>query len=55
MIAGALLVAIGTVVQAVGLWRSHAVPRWIPLLWLTIVLTSSSPATAWSGWSPRYR
>lgn len=36
---GAVLVALGTVVQAVGLWRSHAVPRWVPLLSLTIVLS----------------
>ncbi|WP_328328430.1 hypothetical protein OHA70_03505 [Kribbella sp. NBC_00382] len=39
MISGSLLVALGTVIQAVGLWRSAAVPRWIPVLWLTIVAT----------------
>ncbi len=43
MIPGALLVAVGTVIQAVGLWRSGAVPRWIPLLWLTIVATFVVP------------
>lgn len=48
-IAGALMVAIGTVVQAVGLLRSHAVPRWIPVLWLTIVLTFVVPGNGWIG------
>lgn len=43
MIPGALLVALGTVIQAVGLWRSHAVPRWIPVLWLTIIATFVVP------------
>lgn len=42
-IAGAALVAVGTVVQAVGLLRSHALPRWVPILSLTIVLTFFLP------------
>ncbi|WP_371404700.1 DUF4386 domain-containing protein [Kribbella sp. NBC_00662] len=46
---GSLLVALGTVVQAVGLFRSHAVPRWIPVLWLTIVLTFVIPGNGWVG------
>lgn len=49
MIPGALLVALGTVIQAVGLWRSHAVPRWIPLLWLTIVATFVVPGNGIAG------
>ncbi|HET6292629.1 MAG TPA: hypothetical protein VFG33_04625 [Kribbella sp.] len=43
IISGSLLVAIGTVIQVVGLWRSKAVPRWIPLLWLMIVPTFIIP------------
>ncbi|WP_432881073.1 hypothetical protein ACQPYH_36580 [Kribbella sp. CA-245084] len=46
---GSLLVALGTLVQAVGLFRSHAVPRWIPVLWLTIVLTFVIPGNGWVG------
>jgi hypothetical protein len=42
-ITGALLVAIGTLVQTVGLWRSHAVPRWIPLGAATIAFTFLVP------------
>jgi len=49
MIPGALLVALGTVVQAVGLWRSGAVPRWIPILWLTIVATFVVPGNGIAG------
>jgi hypothetical protein len=37
-IPGALLVAFGTVVMAIGLWRSRSVPRWLPVL----LLVSSS-------------
>jgi hypothetical protein len=40
---GALLVALGTVVQAVGLWRSRALPRWVPILSLAIVLSFITP------------
>ncbi|GAB2673542.1 hypothetical protein [Kribbella swartbergensis] len=49
MIPGALLVALGTVLQAIGLWRSRAVPRWIPLLWLTIVATFIVPGNGVAG------
>jgi hypothetical protein len=49
LMAGALLVALGTVVQVVGLWRSRAVPRWIPLLWLTIVATFIVPGNGLAG------
>jgi hypothetical protein len=49
MIPGALLVAVGTVIQVVGLWRSRAVPRWIPLLWLTIVPTFIVPGNGVAG------
>ena len=42
-IAGAVLVALGTVVQAVGLLRSRALPRWVPILSMTIVLTFFLP------------
>lgn len=49
MIPGALLVAVGTVIQAVGLWRSRAVPRWIPLFWLTIVATFVVPGNGIAG------
>jgi hypothetical protein len=43
LLPGALLVAVGTVIQVVGLWRSRAVPRWIPLLWLAIVVSFVVP------------
>ncbi|MEU4395489.1 hypothetical protein [Kribbella sp. NPDC023855] len=49
MVPGALLVAVGTIVQAVGLWRSGAVPRWIPVLWLTIVATFVVPGNGIAG------
>jgi hypothetical protein len=49
LLPGALLVAVGTVIQAVGLWRSRAVPRWIPLLWLTIVPTFVVPGNGVAG------
>jgi hypothetical protein len=49
MIAGAGLVAIGTIVQTVGLWRSHAVPRWIPLGAATIALTFMVPGNGVAG------
>jgi hypothetical protein len=42
---GALLVALGTVVQAVGLWRSRALPRWVPILSLTIALSFIAPGS----------
>lgn len=49
IISGSLLVAIGTVIQVVGLWRSKAVPRWIPLLWLMIVPTFIIPGNGAAG------
>ena len=42
-IPGALLVALGTVLQAVGLLRSGALPKWVPILSLTIVLSFFVP------------
>jgi hypothetical protein len=49
LIPGSMLVAVGTVLQAVGLLRSHAVPRWIPLLWLVIVATFIVPGNGLAG------
>lgn len=49
LIPGSLLVAIGTVLQAVGLLRSRAVPRWIPVLWLVIVATFVVPGNGVAG------
>jgi hypothetical protein len=49
LIVGSLLVAVGTVIQAIGLWRSQAVPRWIPLLWLTIIATFVVPGGGAAG------
>ena len=40
---GALIVALGTAAQAVGLWRSGALPRWIPIVSLAIVPTFFLP------------
>jgi hypothetical protein len=47
MMIGSLLVAVGTVIQSVGLLRSHVVPRWVPLLWLTIIFTFVIPGNGW--------
>ncbi|MEV6281998.1 hypothetical protein [Kribbella sp. NPDC051770] len=49
MITGALLVAVGTLIQVVGLWRSHAVPRWIPLAAATILFTFVVPGNGVAG------
>ncbi len=49
LLAGALVVALGTVIQAVGLWRSHAVPRWVPLLVLFVVVSFVVPGNGWIG------
>jgi hypothetical protein len=46
---GALLVVLGTVVQAVALWRSRAVPRWVPLTSLLIVPTFVLPSGGLTG------
>ena len=37
---GAALVAIGTVLLAVGLWRAHSVPRWIPIVAAVSIVVS---------------
>ncbi|WP_165554063.1 hypothetical protein [Kribbella capetownensis] len=47
MLGGALLAALGTVVQVVGLWRSHAVPRWVPVLVLFVVISFVVPGNGW--------
>jgi len=39
LLAGAILVALGTIVLAVALWRARAVPRWVPILLATIPAT----------------
>ncbi len=52
---GAALVALGTVVQAVGLLRSRALPRWVPTLSLAIVLTFVVPGAAWLARWPGFR
>jgi hypothetical protein len=49
VLAGALLVAVGTVAQMVGLWRSHTVPRWVPVLVLAIVVSFVVPGNGWIG------
>ncbi|TCC56511.1 hypothetical protein E0H73_33075 [Kribbella pittospori] len=49
MLGGALLAALGTVVQVVGLWRSHAVPRWVPVLVLFVVISFVVPGNGWIG------
>ncbi|MET9271125.1 hypothetical protein [Kribbella sp. NPDC003557] len=49
MLAGALLAALGTVVQVVGLWRSHTVPWWVSALVLFIVISFVVPGNGWVG------
>ncbi|MEU0881377.1 hypothetical protein ABZ345_22425 [Lentzea sp. NPDC005914] len=49
MIPGAALVLVGTALQCVGLLRSHAVPKWVPLTLLTIVLTFVIPGNGLAG------
>lgn len=49
MMPGALLVALGTVIQAVGLLRSRAVPRWIPILTVAIIPTFVVPGNGLAG------
>ena len=44
-IPGSVLVGLGTVVQAVGLLRSPALPRWVPILSLAVVLTFVVPGS----------
>jgi hypothetical protein len=43
LVPGAFLVVLGTVLQCVGLLRSHAVPRWVPVALLVTVLTFVVP------------
>jgi hypothetical protein len=45
MIPGAAMVLLGTVIQCVALFRSRAVPRWVPIAVLTIVLTFVIPGS----------
>ncbi|MFI6096435.1 hypothetical protein ACIA8G_12815 [Lentzea sp. NPDC051213] len=49
MIPGAALVLLGTVLQCVGLFRSHAVPKWVPITALTVVLTFVIPGSGVAG------
>jgi hypothetical protein len=46
---GAILVALGTAAQAVGLWRSRAVPRWVPIVSLAILPTFFVPTESIGG------
>lgn len=43
VIPGGLLVMVGTVSVAVGLWRAGTVPRWVPILLASLVLTLFLP------------
>lgn len=43
LIAGALLVTLGTVLQCVGLFRAHVVPVWVPIALLFTILTFIVP------------
>ena len=43
VIAGAALVAVGTVFLAVALWRAKTVPRWLPALLATLPITFVLP------------
>ncbi len=49
MIAGALTVMIGTVLQAVGLLRSHVVPKWVPVATLFALITFLVPGNGLAG------
>ncbi|TWP47794.1 hypothetical protein FKR81_31125 [Lentzea tibetensis] len=49
MIPGAALVMLGTVLQCIGLFRSHAVPKWVPITALTVVLTFVIPGNGIAG------
>jgi hypothetical protein len=42
---GHLLLTVGVVVQAVALFRSHAVPRWVPVLTLWLLVTYFTPGS----------
>ena len=43
LIPGALMVALGTVLQCVGLFRAHVVPVWVPIALLFTILTFVIP------------
>ncbi|GHH28141.1 hypothetical protein [Lentzea cavernae] len=49
MVPGAVLVLVGTVLQCVGLFRSRAVPGWVPVLLLFIVVTFVVPGNGLAG------
>ena len=49
MIPGAALVLLGTVLQCVGLFRSHTVPKWVPVSLLFIVITFVVPGNGLMG------
>lgn len=49
MIVGALTVLIGTVLQAVALLRSHAVPKWVPVATLFALITFLVPGNGLAG------
>ncbi|MFD4669794.1 hypothetical protein ACFWNN_08665 [Lentzea sp. NPDC058450] len=49
MVPGAALVLLGTVLQCVGLFRSHAVPKWVPVLLSFIVVTFVIPGNGLAG------
>jgi hypothetical protein len=46
---GVVLVTLGTAVQAIGLWRSRAVPRWVPILALVGLPTFFVPTESTLG------
>jgi hypothetical protein len=49
MLPGAGLVLLGTVLQAVGLFRAHVVPAWVPVLSLFVVLSFLVPGNGVAG------
>lgn len=49
VIPGALLVVIGTVLQAVAMFRSHALPVWVPIATLFAILTFVVPGNGVAG------
>jgi hypothetical protein len=49
MIPGAALVLLGTVLQCVGLFRSHAVPKWVPICLLFVAVTFVVPGNGLAG------
>jgi hypothetical protein len=48
-LAGEVLVVLGTILQAVGLFRAHTVPWWVPVLTLVIVGTFVLPSNGVAG------